>query len=119
MQELDFIGAPSNFLFEFVIKQDPVDNEKWVIYVRVMKYFFNLKLLNFFLKIDQPYLEVDPSSPYASRYKVLQTEVVQMFGISHERATQEMREVFNFERDINEVRLCFRLFINFQGTKNK
>jgi hypothetical protein len=38
MQELDFIGAPSNFFFEFVIKQDPVDNEKWVIYVRIIKY---------------------------------------------------------------------------------
>lgn len=34
MQQLDFIGAPSNFLFEFIIKQDPKRNEKWVIYVR-------------------------------------------------------------------------------------
>lgn len=37
MQELDFIGAPSNFLFEFIIKADPMDNEKWVIYVRIFK----------------------------------------------------------------------------------
>lgn len=50
MQELDFIGAPSNFLFEFVIKQDPVDNEKWVIYVRVMKYFFKFKIIKLFSK---------------------------------------------------------------------
>jgi hypothetical protein len=59
-------------------------------------------------------MEVDAFSPYASRYKVLQTEVVQMFGISHERATQEMREVFNLEKDITEVKIRdFLISTNF------
>jgi hypothetical protein len=34
LQDLDFIGSPSHYLFHFSIKQDPEDTSRWVIYVR-------------------------------------------------------------------------------------
>lgn len=48
-------------------------------------------------------MDVDVYGSFASRYKVLEVEVVQMFGIPHERASYAMREVFNFEKDIADV----------------
>lgn len=41
--------------------------------------------------------------PFAARYKILQVEVVQMFGISYEDAREGMRDVFNFEKDLANV----------------
>ena len=33
IQDLDFIGSPSHYLFHFLIKQDPQNTNQWVIYV--------------------------------------------------------------------------------------
>lgn len=36
MQDLDFIGAPSHYLFHFSIRKDPQNTDKYVIYVRCL-----------------------------------------------------------------------------------